>query len=230
MIMFCSNCGTKANGNFCAACGAQLQTPSAAPEQPVFEEATLPLVGDWVDEIIYDRLLQHPEVRDRIAKASQRCEKKMTGEEMIAIFDKVVTTGVPIGTLTGVLVPVFERMGLRTGKRAETSLKAPAGRTLLATLCAFASQGYEIKKVDQLNDGCLLTATIPSTMWTYQGDLVVGFSQLDESIQLQATTKIPGQLIDWGKSKRVLDELFNEIRSDLSSQRAEALAERKRAA
>ena len=228
--MFCSNCGVKANGKFCSACGAQLQTPTAVPELSIFEELPTPPTGNWVDEIVYDRILQHPQVRDRIAKAALLCEKKMTGEEMLALFDKVVTTGVSFEKLTEVLVPVFDRMGLRTGKRAETSLNAPAGRALLATLCTFARQGYAMKNVDQLDDGCLLTATIPSTMWTYRGDLMVGLTQLDGSIQIQAATKIPGQLIDWGKSKRVLDELFGEIHNDLSLQRAEALAQRGHAA
>ena len=32
--MFCSNCGVKASGNFCASCGHKLQQPESTPPEP----------------------------------------------------------------------------------------------------------------------------------------------------------------------------------------------------
>lgn len=173
-----------------------------------------------MDEVVYEKLLQFPEVRERIAQAGKRSPKKMTGEQFLDLFDTVVPTGVAIGKLTVALLPIWDRIGLKTGKQAELSLSVPVGRALLATLCTLASQDFEMKKVDQMSDGCVLTTLIPSTMWTNRGELVVSLQKQSHAIQIQAATKISGQLIDWGKSRRVLRELFDEIHRELSSQPA----------
>jgi hypothetical protein len=208
--MFCSNCGTKADGNFCAACGARLQASQDASPEP---ERT----GSWADELVYEQLLQYPEVRERIAQAGRRSQSQMSGENLLAIFDAVVPTGISFEKLTVALLPIYDRMGIKTGKTSEMILSVPAGRAIVATLCAMASQGYEMNKVDQTSDGCVLTALLPSTLWTNRGDLIVSIQQGRRSLRIHATTNIPGQLFDWGKSTRLLRDFFGSIRQELTA-------------
>lgn len=209
--MYCSNCGAEAGGNFCAACGARLEAPTGPPP-------SASPCHDWVDEVVYETLLQAPGARQRIVRAGQRSQKRMSGEEFLALFDSVVPTGVSLEKLTVALLPIYERIGIKTGKNSHLTLTAPAGRVLLATLCALASQGYEIRHVEQMADGCVLTAFLPSTMWTNRGELVVSVHKAQGATHIHAATKIPGQLFDWGKSNQILQRLFDEVRRDLASQ------------
>jgi len=210
--MYCSNCGVKAGGRFCSACGSRIQTPeteaSTLSVEPMaiepmvvepmdIEPTSVELVavtrttaeqsrivttiaersGDWADETVYEQLLKFPDVRERIARAGQRSRKAMTGEEMLALFDSIVPTGVSLEKLTGALLPIFDRMGIKTGKQSSVTLRVRAGHGVVATLCALASQGYELQKVDQSADGCVLTALIPSNLWTNRGELVVALER-----------------------------------------------------
>lgn len=218
--MYCSNCGTKAGGNFCSACGAKIQAPGELEELP------LEPPRDWTEEIDYETLMQHPEVRDRIAKAAQKSPKRISGEDLLAVYDAIQPTGVPLQKLTVALLPVFDRMGFKTGKQSQLTLRAPAGRTLVAILCGMAGQGFEIQKVDQLDDGCVLTALVPSTIWTNRGEMVVGVERRQDVIQIQAAIKISGQLMDWGKSAQTLRQFFDEVRREVSPKEPPALPPR----
>src|SRR5208283_4713637 len=91
--MYCTNCGLKQSGNFCAGCGTRLSSPDVAV-------AALP-AGDWRDEVRYAVLLYFPEVRDQLAKVKPG-KKKMTGEEWLELCDqafKPLMHGVPLKAL-----------------------------------------------------------------------------------------------------------------------------------
>ncbi len=202
--MFCSNCGTKASGNFCSACGTALQAP-AAPEPP----EVLPI--DWTNEIRYERLIAVPEVRDRIAAAGSLHRKQVSAEQFLATFDKLVPLGVSLEGLMEVCVPLYDRIGIRTGKKAQLQLHQPAGKVLVAVLCAMAEGGNELKQVDQSDEACVLHATIPSTIWAVGGQLVITVEQTPTVTLIAASTKIPGALYDWGRSKRLLESMFQKV-------------------
>ena len=88
--MYCSNCGAKASGNFCAACGHKLADNPAPVEAPKL--AQLPVESgaiaiDWEYEYRCDILLACPEVRDLIARYAGMAKKCMTGEEFMKAAD-----------------------------------------------------------------------------------------------------------------------------------------------
>jgi len=71
--MFCSNCGSRADGKFCSACGHALQAVVAEPAE------IIPI--DWSNEINYERLISVPEVRDRVA--AERIEIAVVAAEFL---------------------------------------------------------------------------------------------------------------------------------------------------
>ena len=144
--MFCSHCGCEASGNFCYSCGSMLNG-SRPGATPTLAASTLPLPamrGDWSDEVRYDVLLCLDEVRQRIAAASRNRGQHISAEELLAAFDALAPTGVPLGKLMSIVQPLYSRWGIKTGKTATHVYCLPAGRVLVAILCSLAAQGIEL--------------------------------------------------------------------------------------
>jgi hypothetical protein len=209
LAMFCSNCGAKAAGNFCAACGARL-----APTQAVVPAAeAVPQTTDWHQEIRYNVLLHFPEVRDLIAHHAGLVRKGMTGEQFMELCDKLfkpITHG-SLSTVVSIATPLTSRMGIRTGKQRTEVLPIPTGKAIVAALCSLARHGWEMQKVHQGEDGCVLEATLPSDLWSLAGGLVLSIHQSGTGSRVEAEAKIPGQLYDWGKCQKCLNELFADL-------------------
>lgn len=198
--MYCSNCGQLAEGNFCSCCGAKL--------------AAAPTCADWRQEVRYDVLIRLPHVRDLVARHIAQARPGLTGEQFIELCDKVLSplTVVPLGTLTSLALPLYERLGVRTGKSRSETLSRPIGETVVAALCSLGRYGQKIKQVEQSADGCLLTAEIRSDVRTMTGgELRLTLRRQESGTLVEAVTNIPGQLFDWGKSVQVLAQLFDDL-------------------
>ena len=50
-------------------------------------------------------------------------------------------------------------------------------------------------------------------MWSFAGDIVIIVERQKEGTSVEAATVIKGQVFDWGKSKRLLNSLFEDISS-----------------
>jgi hypothetical protein len=215
--MFCSQCGQHAAGNFCCHCGAKLAVVDSAPQADPAAGQLVPTLyvpaelveADWSDEIRYDVLIAHAEVRSRIADAARRHREKITGEEILALLDAVASPPVSMEKLGRALLPVYSKLGIRTGKSASQVLSLPPGRVLLAVLCSLASQGITVKQVEQALDACTLTCSVPSNVWSMSGEVTVAIRRLATRTLIDAHVTIPGQLYDWGKSRTILDHLLS---------------------
>lgn len=210
--MFCSHCGTAligiaANGNFCAHCGAKLTAPMIAA--PLVE--TLP--DDWSGEHRYEILLRYPEVRAQIERAAAESRTWLTGEQFLKLAEKAFEPlmGVSLDTVTAIALPISRRLGIQTGKSRVEVLPALLGQTIVAALCSLARHGRKLTKVHQAEDGCVLEAVLPPDLRTLTGELLVTLRRNGNHTQVEAATKIPGQLYDWGKSKQCLNQLFSEL-------------------
>jgi hypothetical protein len=62
-----------------------------------------------------------------------------------------------------------------------------------------------------MDNGCLFEGFLPSTLGSPEGSLLVNVRRKDRGAFVEATTEIRGQLVDWGKSRRCLDELFTDL-------------------
>ena len=207
--MFCSECGKAAQGKFCSFCGTRLTAVAAAPEPPFVE-----VLPDWEHEVRYEALLQHPNVRKAIEDQARLAPKRLTGEQFLALADKLIPLGVSMEGVAGVAQALFTRLGIKTGKQRARQLQAPPGRVLVRTLCSLARRGQSLRRVTQAADGCLLEAALPSDVFSLEGDLLVSVYQRGSHAEVAATAQIGGQMFDWGKSKRCLDQLFDDVARD----------------
>jgi hypothetical protein len=202
--MFCSNCGKAASGNFCAYCGTKIATPGE-------EEIFTVLPADWSHEVRYETLMRIPEVRDRIARAAASARKSLTQEDYLKLYDKAFSPAVPMAKISEIVTPLYASWGIKTGKTRSGFIPVPVGTVIVDVLCSLAHTNRTIKRVSQADDGCVVEATLPSDLMSLEGELVLSIHRVPEGTRIEAATKIPGQLYDWGKSNRCLSKLFEEL-------------------
>jgi len=205
--MYCSNCGSKERGNYCAKCGAEL----AAIDSHDLEKI------DWRCEINYSNLLRIAEVRDLISLATQKSEKKLSLEELFDLFGgalKPLTGEVSAGKLAAISRPVASRFGVSVKKKRCVELTHPPGKIIVSFLCFLAESGQKVIQVEQADDACLIEAEIPSDIWSWEGTILVVVKESHKGTSVEAATKIKGQMFDFGKSERLLDKLFKYIGSE----------------
>jgi hypothetical protein len=202
--MFCSECGAKAGGNFCSACGAKLAGPELI-------ETVQPI--DWSNTIEYETLLKIPEVRQRIGQAAAQSKRRMTGEQFLDLCDKLTGKAaiIPMASIAHFAQSLHTKLGIKTSKSDSRFIARPAGEVLVALLCSLARHGREVRNAQQTADGCVVTAALPSDLFALEGDLIIAVARRPGGAQVDAHTDIKGQMFDWGKSRRCLEELFAEL-------------------
>lgn len=204
--MFCTNCGEKANGRFCAHCGTPVETSSPA--------AGLVDGVDWQDESRYQVLLHFPEVRDLIARHAPPPVKGITGEDFLKICDAFSKplTGLPISIskLTAVVVPIYapgDRDRCLAERASGSADRQDARRGPLLPLAPVAP----LKEVHQGENGCVIEASLPPSLKSYEGQIVLAIERQHSGTLIDAKAKIPGQKYDWGVSKKCIEELFEDL-------------------
>jgi hypothetical protein len=224
--MYCSECGVKGTGKFCTACGNRLAISGGVAgalcgrdigRADVDFDPTVILSIDWSDLIDYEQLISIPAVRDRIARAAAQSKKRMSGEEILDLYGKAMgkLTGVslPMSTIAGFAQSAYAKMGVKTGKSLAAIFAMPTGEMIVRVLCHHAKNGRMLRDVQQLSDGCILRASLPSDLLALEGDLIVAVTRQQRATRIEAQTDIPGQMFDWGKSVRCLETLLGDLGS-----------------
>lgn len=103
------------------------------------------------------------------------------------------------------------RRGYKTGKSQVAEFTAPIGHVIAAVLCSLARNSQAVTGTEQLEDGCILTADIPSDAKTFGGTLTIEVERIPNGTAIEGTATIPGQLYDWGKSKKILATLIADV-------------------
>ena len=204
--MFCSQCGKKATGKFCWSCGNPLH-----PSVPA--DAAL-IATDWTKVFDYEALIRVPEVRERIAQYAARAKKRMSGEQFLDICDKLLsplTSGVSLTTIAAITQPLTEKLGMKTGCARSATFYEQPGTMLVAVLCSLAQNGQCLLNVSQASDGCLIEAQVPSDIWSLAAELQIAVRLLPDGTLIEAAVTVKGQYFDWGKSRRVIDQIFGDI-------------------
>ena len=211
--MFCSQCGVKASGKFCHECGSPLHS-AAGPLELTDQDFAVPS-GDWELDAQYDNVMRVEPVRTAIARQAASAAKGISGEQVLAIYDQVMSSPIPLEKLAAVVQPLYESWGIRTGKERSEIILAPIGRGIALVLCSFARHCQEFQGVEQHDSGCVLTANLPSSACSLKGQVAVSLVRRESQTAVGARTNISGQMYDWGKSRRCLDQLFSDLHGDL---------------
>lgn len=203
--MFCEDCGKPVRGRFCAACGRRSDDADG--------QLTLADVVDgWRFEDRVEALLQWPEVRAAVDLAGKRAVKRMTGEQLLSLADKLVPQPVSMEGVAAVAQLVWTRLGVKTDRQREGIVEAPIGETTTRVLCSLAHRGQTLSGVSQAADGCVLEAAQPSDMWSLAGTLVVTVRRRTAVVtEVTAVATVTGQMFDWGKNARCLQLLFEDL-------------------
>ena len=229
--MFCVHCGADGAVKFCAQCGKSQTTATETANQDAPLIATLVECDvPWTRTLDYAHVINQPEPRQRIAEAGRRAENQLSGEDLLAVFDAVSPIGVSISKLTNAIVPIFDKLGFHTSHQSQGVFQAEPGRVLLAGLCTFAGRSLTIKNVHQGEMECSLLADIPLGLFTNPGQVVAVFRMAGPNVTVALSTRIKGQWHDWGKSKRMIDDIYSSIQFDLTRQQQGTLAPFRRVA
>lgn len=216
--MFCTQCGAQAapEHKFCAGCGARLEGAVAASTGSArIEAAPAGPLEDWRETTNYRVVLGHPEVKALIAEASKTTKAGMSAEEFLKLAQPVLNAagagGVSMKLIAEIATPIYAKMGVKTGKDAKNGYATPYGRVLAAILCSLASRSQTLVAVQEGTDGCVVQAEIPSSLTTWKGKLTLTVERKPEGTLVTSAVVFEGQSSDWGRSKRVLEELHQDI-------------------
>jgi hypothetical protein len=162
----------------------------------------------------YETLIAVPEVRQRIARHAALAKKRMSGEQFLDVCDKLVsplTGGVSLTAIAALTQPLTEKLGLKTGKSRIEQFDGPPGMMIVAVLCSLAQHGQQLRNVVQAERGCVIHAELPSDLWSFAGEVVVAVRGESQATVVEAVATVKGQYYDWGKSRRAIDQLFNDL-------------------
>ncbi len=204
--MYCHNCGQKVIGKFCSHCGTQV----AGGELPT----PSPPSGDWKTEKRFDFLPKHSDVRKMIAQFAEQSSQKISADEYLKLADLAFGSlmgGVSASKLGSVLVPIYQKTGISTGKSQTRNLRPTIQELIVKSLCALAKNGFPIESSEAAADGIVFTAKVPSDLWSWEGRLVLSIQDNDDFREVKIAVKIKGQLYDWGKSKKIIAKVFRDI-------------------
>ena len=189
--MYCHNCGEQVVGSFCSSCG----TPVAKQK-----------VKDYNS---YSTLILDDRCKQIIASEATNAKSGISGEEFLKLSEQIIP--VPMQLIGDWSSKLYANMGLRTGKTGQESFPYPFSYVLLAVLCSLARHNMKPASVSEATGVCTLEASLPSSMWSWEGKYYIIIESQENSTIVHAKTEIPGQKFDWGKSKRTLDTLFKEV-------------------
>jgi len=193
--MLCSNCGREVTGRFCSECGAQL----------VSQES----IADFTS---YRQIMADPKCQEIITSCANQAKGEfLSASEFLNIAQSVMPVSIPMEALGKVGSKLGTALGIKTTKARQMHLPHNFGYVLLGIICALAKHCIKIQSVSETQQSCTVEAVLPSSMWAWQGTIRLAIVSEDTGAKIIAETEVPGQLYDWGKSKRTIESLLSEI-------------------
>lgn len=211
--MFCSECGSEAAGKFCWSCGKPLRQPTSQDNE-INDDGVILLTEHWSELTDCQALLAVPEVRARIEHHAALSKAKFSGEDFLQCCDSLLsplTGGVPFTLIAKFAQPISTKLGLKTGKTRQEYVSERLAVVFVSILCSLAQNGQKLLGIESTTAGCTLRATIPSDIWSINGELLVTVRAEAATTLVEAGVTIAGQIYDWGKSNRVLTRLFSDL-------------------
>jgi len=142
----------------------------------------------------------------------------VTGDDILAILEAVSPSKISLSKLTHAMVPVMDKLGFRTSQQSQAVWQAEPGRVMLAFLCVLAWKSLTVDEVQQTSDQCVLVAKLPLGVITNPGKLLARLETKSGWVRASLAVTISGQWYDWGKSKRLIEDILSGINLDLTDQ------------
>lgn len=224
--MFCTNCGRRMSEahRYCGACGTPVGLAAdpapdpAAAAAPDRRGGTLP----WTDTVDYRQVLADPKVAALVARAADTNPGGMSADAFLTSAKPLLAMTparlVPVKLLAEVAPDLYARMGISTTKHDSAQFDAPPGRVIAAILCSLASRGQTLREGAQAEDGCVLTAVLPSSAWHWAGTIAAEVARDGPGTTVSATVNIPGQAFAWGRGTKAAAALLTDVSRFLSLQ------------
>ena len=184
----------------------------------------VPPVESWQNEHRIDVLLNNPAVRFRIEQAAQSSSRPMSAEQFLK------TSGSVMGAIPGMHVAglvtgasgwlgqrIADKSPLRVKRATSTVYSQPIGHVTVALLCALARNSCPIQRIIQGEHGCFFEAKLPSNWQTWNGVLACTVTSKPDGTEIEIGTTVRGQLIDYGRSRKVISTILDEVRRDSAS-------------
>jgi hypothetical protein len=172
---------------------------------------------DWSEEHRYDVLIANPDVKRRILEAGAGVRAPVSREKSLRRSMYTVAGGDRLAASAGVAGVEF---GYRLRAKAHLAVTRkergerpwPVGETMVALLCSMAHNSLKVESVEQRDDGCEITAEIPSDRYAFAGVMTVTVSREPAGGSvISAVARNPGTLYDGGKARVTLVRLFSGI-------------------
>ncbi len=202
--MYCQNCGAPVTGKFCSACGAKVIAPESAEKN--LENVVVP-------ESKYEALIKRDDVRNIISKYALQSPHKLTAQDYLKIIDLAYKPipGISFSSLSETMLPMFEKLGIKTGKSFQQVININTDEVIIKVLCSLAKNGFHLNSVEQANNGIIMHATLPSNFFTWEGDMLLVVEEQNANTKLLIDVKIKGQYYDWGRSKKIITKITDDL-------------------
>lgn len=166
----------------------------------------------WQDEHRAEVLLLNPLIQNRIARHTRGGQAELSAISALKnAFSKGDKAGFLLGlSLAGNLL-IQRRRKLPPGPKRTEQLPWPIGSTIVAVLVSFANRGQRLIDIQQGSAGCTLTGEIDFSSFSVPGLITASINRNADGSVIDAEVQLPGGQIDFGKRKRILNKLFDDI-------------------
>ena len=161
-------------------------------------------------------IMGHPEVRARIEAVTGANPRGMSAEQFYEFARPVMMiTGAgpapPLKLIKDISLPISAKLGMKTSRDMAQGFRNTFGETLAAILCSLASRSQPLEDITEATNGCVIRSKMLSSIWSWEGDLLITLESKEEGTLMTAAITVPGQLSDMGQSKRVLKALVEDV-------------------
>jgi len=161
------------------------------------------------DYTSYHLLLADDRCKQIIASEAAKAQSGVSAGEFLSLVEKIVP--IPLELMGNIGSKVIARLGIKTGKAQKAISPHAFAYVLLGALCSLARNSLGIQSVMEAANACTIEAKIPSGIWSWEGKIRVAVLSQQGNTEIYAETEIPGQMYDWGKSKRTINKLLTDI-------------------